>query len=93
MSTLEDLQKQQLIKVWDGAVVTWPAGMNKPKTRQLHHPVGVGALGGSFWGLLFGLISFGPLLGLAVGAASGALAGAMTDVGINDDFIRQAARR
>ena len=50
---------------------------------------GAGALGGSFWGLLFGLIFFVPLLGLAVGAAMGALAGSMSDVGIDDDFIKQ----
>jgi uncharacterized membrane protein len=33
--TLEGLQKQQLIQINDGAVVTWPAGASKPKTRQL----------------------------------------------------------
>jgi uncharacterized membrane protein len=35
------------------------------------------------------LIFFVPLLGLAVGAAMGALAGSMSDVGIDDDFIRK----
>ncbi len=93
LSTLEDLQKQELIKVHDGAVVTWPAGAKKPKTRQLHHTAGVGALGGAFWGLLFGLIFFVPLLGMAVGAAAGAAAGAMTDVGIDDSFIRQVREK
>jgi len=29
------------------------------------------------------------LLGFALGAAGGALAGALTDIGIDDDFIRQ----
>lgn len=47
-----------------------------------------GALGGSFWGLLFGLIFFVPLLGMAVGAAMGALSGSLTDVGIDDEFIK-----
>ena len=93
LSTLEDLQKQQLIKVHDGAVVTWPAGAKKPKTRQLHHTAGAGALGGSFWGLLFGLIFFVPLLGMAAGAAIGAAAGAMADVGIDDVFIRQVREK
>jgi uncharacterized membrane protein len=40
--------------------------------------------------MLFGLIFFVPLLGMAIGAGVGALMGAMTDVGINDDFIKQA---
>jgi len=32
-----------------------------------------------------------PLAGAAVGAASGAIAGALTDVGINDRFMKEAA--
>jgi uncharacterized membrane protein len=85
--TLASLQKQELIKVHDAAVVSWAAGKKKPKTRQLSGLAGAGALGGAFWGLLFGLLFFIPLLGMAVGAAMGALAGSMTDVGIDDDFI------
>src|SRR5207302_2970569 len=50
---------------------------------------GVGALTGWFWGLLFGLIFFVPILGLAIGAGLGALAASMSDVGISDDFIRR----
>jgi uncharacterized membrane protein len=52
--TLADLQKQELIKVHDAAVVSWPEGRKKPKTRQLSGLAGAGALGGAFWGLLFG---------------------------------------
>jgi uncharacterized membrane protein len=87
MSTLQELRKQKLIEVYDGATVTWPAGAKKPQTNQMHNPTKAGALGGSFWGLLFGLIFFVPLLGLAIGAAAGALTGALTDVGIDDKFI------
>ena len=89
LSTLERLQKEELIDVVDAAVVSWPEGRKKPRTEQLHSLVGAGALGGSFWGLLFGLIFFVPLLGLAVGAAMGALTGSMADVGIDDGFIRR----
>ena len=84
---LEDLQKQELIKVQDAATVTWPEGAKKPKTRQLASLTGAGALGGAFWGLLFGLLFFIPLIGMAVGAAVGALSGSLADVGIDDDFI------
>ena len=87
ISTLEGLEKQELVKVHDGAIVSWEAGRKKPKTRQLANTTAAGALGGSFWGLLFGLLFFVPLLGMAVGAAAGALGGALTDVGIDDDFI------
>ena len=85
--TLEQLSKQELIKVQDAAIVSFPEGAKKPKTRQLRNLTSAGALGGSFWGLLFGLIFFVPLLGMAVGAGLGALSGSMTDVGIDDDFI------
>ena len=87
VQTLGDLQKQDLIKVHDAAVVTWAQGKKKPKTRQLTNLAGAGALGGAFWGLLFGLLFFVPLLGMAMGAAMGALSGSLTDVGINDEFI------
>jgi uncharacterized membrane protein len=87
-ATLEALSKQELIKIHDGAVVSWAAGKKKPKTRQLNSMVAAGAFGGAFWGMLFGLLFFVPLLGLAIGAASGALAGSLSDVGIDDDFIR-----
>ena len=87
--TLEQLQSQELIKVHDAAMVSWPADKKKPRTRQLHNMAGAGALGGAFWGLLFGLIFFVPLFGLAIGAAAGAIGGSFADVGIDDDFIKR----
>jgi uncharacterized membrane protein len=89
VATLEGLAKQQLITVQDAATVSWPNGAKKPKTRQLHSLTGAGALGGAFWGLLFGLLFFVPLLGMAVGAAMGALGGSMSDIGIDDEFIKR----
>jgi uncharacterized membrane protein/uncharacterized BrkB/YihY/UPF0761 family membrane protein len=86
--TLIDLAKQSVITIVDAATVSWPDGAKKPKTRQLTSMAGAGALSGSFWGLLFGLLFFVPLLGMAVGAAAGALGGSLTDVGIDDEFIK-----
>ena len=83
------LQKQQLIQVQDAAVVTWPQGAKKPKTKQLHNLAGKGAMDGAVWGMLFGLIFFVPFFGLAIGAAMGALAGHFADYGIDDKFIKQ----
>lgn len=90
LTTLENLQKQQLITVQDAAIVTWPVGAKKPKTKQLQSLTGSGALMGAFWGMLFGLIFFVPIFGLAIGAAMGALAGHFSDYGISDDFIKQS---
>jgi len=89
VETLKNLQSQELIKIHDAAVVSWPEGRKKPKTRQLHSLAGAGALGGAFWGMLFGLLFFVPLLGMAVGAAIGGLTGSLADVGIDDKFIAQ----
>jgi uncharacterized membrane protein len=89
LATLEKLQSEALIQVQDAAVVSWEPGRSKPKTREMHSTKRAGALGGGFWGLLFGLIFFVPILGLAVGAATGALMGSLTDVGINDSFIKR----
>ncbi len=93
LSTLETLQKQELIRVHDGAVVSWPADRKKPKTRQMSSLVGAGALGGAFWGMLFGLIFLMPLLGMAIGAATGAAGGALSDVGIDDEFIAEVRKQ
>ena len=87
--TLESLQKQQLIQIQDGAIITWPAGAKKPKTQQLSSTTAAGALGGAFWGLLFGLLFFVPFFGLAVGAAMGALVGHFAHYGIDEGFINQ----
>ncbi len=89
LGILKDLQRQNLIRVLDAAIVTWPIGSKKPKTEQLHNVAGASALNGSFWGMLFGLIFFVPLLGAAIGAAIGALQGSLIDVGIDDAFIKR----
>jgi uncharacterized membrane protein len=90
---LQGLQEQQMITLEDAAVVSWPQGNKKPKTRQLLSTSGAGAMGGAFWGFLFGLIFFVPFLGAAIGASMGALSGSMADVGISDDFIKQVREK
>ncbi|MGD1698968.1 DUF1269 domain-containing protein [Dapis sp. BLCC M229] len=88
ISILSDLQKQELIKIQDAAIVSWTEGKKKPKTRQLYDLKVLGALDGAFWGMLFGIIFFVPIFGMAIGAALGALSASFTDIGINDDFIK-----
>jgi uncharacterized membrane protein len=90
---LEGLQERQMITLEDAAVVRWPQGDKKPKTHQLHSTAGAGAGWGAFWGFLFGLIFFVPFLGAAIGAGMGALSGSMTDVGIDEDFIKQVREK
>lgn len=92
LDTLKRLQKEYLITLLDAAVLVRKAD-GKPKIRQLHDLVGAGALGGAFWGMLIGLLFLMPWMGLAVGAAAGALGGAFSDIGIDDDFIKQAREK
>src|SRR4029079_693250 len=85
--TLKGLESQELIQMYDAAVVSWEIGAKKPRTRQLKNLKSAGMLGGSFWGLLFGSLFFVPVLGVAVGATLGALKGSLSDAGIDDAFI------
>jgi len=86
-----DLQNEYLIELGDAVIaVKQPNG--RIKLNQLFHPTAAGAVSGTFWGLLVGLLFMMPAVGAAIGAASGALGGAMTDLGIDDDFIRETAQ-
>jgi len=93
LEKIQSLQKMELIKLQDAAIVTWPVGKKSPKTKQLANMAGIGAMQGAFWGMLFGLIFFVPFFGLAIGAAMGALSGKMADYGIDDNFIKQTREK
>ena len=84
------MQKEYLIDLED-AVVAVRDEKGKVKLHQINNMTAAGAVSGSFWGLLIGLIFMNPLLGLAAGAAGGALSGALTDIGIDDNFMKHLA--
>jgi uncharacterized membrane protein len=85
------MQKEYLIELGDAVVaVKQPDG--QVKLNQLFSPVAAGVASGALWGSLLGLIVLMPLVGAAVGAASGALRGKLTDVGIDDDFMRDVSK-
>ena len=84
------MTKEYLIDIGDAAIAT-KADQGKVKLNQLMSTTAAGAAGGSFWGLLVGILFLNPLIGMAAGAASGALAGALTDVGVNDRFMKNLA--
>src|SRR5262245_44282995 len=83
------LQRDHLLELQDAAVVTWPQGKKKPKTRHLGDLTCAGAWDGAFWGMLFGWLFFVPFLGAAFGAAVGALSAHFADYGIGKDFLEQ----
>jgi uncharacterized membrane protein len=83
------MQKDYLIEIGDAVIaVKTEKGV---KLNQLMSTTAAGAAGGSFWGLLIGILFMNPLVGVAAGAGAGAIAGALTDVGINDKFMKSLA--
>ena len=82
------LQKEYLITISD-AVIAVKTDAGPVKLNQLVNTTAVGAVSGSFWGLLIGVLFLNPILGVALGAASGALGGALSDYGIDDAFMKE----
>jgi uncharacterized membrane protein len=89
-AALAKMQKEYLIQMEDAVVVTKDAE-GKTKLHQAVNLTASGAVGGTFWGMLVGLIFLNPLLGAAAGAAGGALAGKLTDIGVNDQMMKEMA--
>jgi uncharacterized membrane protein len=92
MGTLGRLQIERSIELEDAVIVTRDDG-GKVKLHQARSTTGAGAAGGALWGGLIGLLFLAPLLGMAVGAASGAVAGKLTDVGVDDSFLKELGEK
>jgi uncharacterized membrane protein len=86
--TLLERQRGHSIYLEDVVVVT----RDGDSKFRLHQPTSrprpgrpVARCGGTLIGMLFSA----PLLGTVIGAASGAAAGALSDIGIQNDFLRE----
>lgn len=89
-AALVKMQKEYLIEMEDVVIVTKDEA-GKVKLHQAMNLTALGAASGGFWGMLIGMLFLNPLLGAAVGAGAGALSGRLTDLGINDDFMKDLA--
>jgi uncharacterized membrane protein len=81
------LQREYVIDMEDIVVVT----RNEKGKIKLHQAVNLplsGGINGAFWGMLVGFLFLNPLLGMAIGAGAGSIGGALTDLGIDDDFMK-----
>ena len=92
LGVISMLQEQELIAILDAALVSWPKGKTRPRTRQIVWPTRTQLLDGTFWGMLFGLIFFVPVLDTRR-AETDRLTSALSDVGIDDTFIYQVRSR
>lgn len=83
---LRKLQSKDLLDLEDAVV----AVKDEKGKVQLHHTINLttaDAVRAGFWGPISGLILLNPMLGLAAGAVSDSL----TDLGINDTFMKKLA--
>lgn len=90
-AALVKLQKEYLLEMGDAVVVTKSTD-GKVVLHQAVNMTAMGAVGGAFWGSLVGLLFLNPLLGMAAGAGAGALSGKFTDIGINDQFMKDIGK-
>ena len=87
---LQKMQRDYLVDLED-AVVATKDEKGKVKLNQIHNLTRSGAVRGGYLGALIGLLFLNPLLGAAVGVTAGAVSGALTDVGINNNFMKEIA--
>src|SRR3954454_25182731 len=81
------MQKEYLIELGDAVVAVKDSDGNI-KLNQMINMTAAGAVTGAFWGSLIGLIFLMPVAGAALGAASGTLSGYLTDIGIDNKWMR-----
>ncbi|MFF0739685.1 DUF1269 domain-containing protein [Streptomyces sp. NPDC004111] len=86
----KELSRQELLDLEDAALA-WRTQEGKVHVRQSYNLTGAGAAGGALWGTLFGMLFLMPVFGAAVGAAAGAAAGKLSDIGVNDSFVKEVA--
>jgi uncharacterized membrane protein len=84
------MQKEYLVELGDAVVAVKDSDGNV-KLNQMINMTAAGAVSGAFWGSLIGLIFLMPLAGAALGAASGTLCGYLTDIGIEDKWMKETA--
>jgi len=89
--TLLAMRKEYLIEPGDAVVAVKDAN-GRLKLNQLFQPVELGAVSGTFWDSLIGLLFMMPLSGAEIGAGADAIGSRLTDLGISDNFTRQTAR-
>lgn len=86
-ATLARLQLEYLIDLEDAVVVTKDS-KGAVKLHQAVNMTAAGAMSGGLWGGLIGLLFLMPFAGAALGAGLGALSGKLTDLGIDDNFVK-----
>jgi uncharacterized membrane protein len=90
---LANLQAEGKVRMHDAVVVAKDADGRSHIVETVDVTPAKGALAGSWWGLLGGLLIGGPvgLAAVAGGVAAGALYGKLVDRGLEDAWVKQMA--
>lgn len=89
LTALTRMSTEGTLLLQDAVFVT-KSEKGKVRVVQTMDPsTGQAAWSGAFWGLLFGIILFVPILGMAIGAGTAALTAKLIDTGIDDKFVKQ----
>jgi len=75
----------------EDAVVAVKERDGQVRLHQVHNLTACGSLAGGFWEMLVSTLFLSPVLGVASEVATAALSCALTDVGINDNFMKDLA--
>jgi uncharacterized membrane protein len=91
MGTVGQLVKEHSLTIEDAVIVEH----RDDGKIKLHQPsmAAAGAASGALWGGLIGLIFLMPLFGMAIGGATGAAAGAASDLGVDDNFMKELGNK
>jgi uncharacterized membrane protein len=90
---LAHLQGEGKVQMHDAVMVVKDAEGRSRVVETVDVTPAKGALAGSWWGLLGGLLVGGPvaIAGILGGAAAGALYGKLVDRGLEDDWVKSMA--
>jgi uncharacterized membrane protein len=90
---LAHLQGEGKVQMHDAVIVTKDTDGRSRTIETVDMTPAKGAMAGSWWGLLGGLLVGGPvgLAGVLGGAAAGALYGKLVDRGLEDEWVQQMA--
>ena len=91
---LSNLAREGKVRMHDAVIVAKEEGGRSRVVQTVDVTPAKGALAGTWWGMLAGLLVGGPVfLATAVGgAAAGALYGRLVDRGLDDGWVKQMAQ-
>jgi uncharacterized membrane protein len=92
--SLSNLAREGKVRMHDAVIVAKDEGGRSRVVQTVDVTPAKGALAGTWWGMLAGLLVGGPVfLATAVGgAAAGALYGRLVDRGLDDGWVKQMAQ-